>query len=301
MKMEDFITKAGSLKGRIGIELETMPRGIAGQCVEDAMVPEFNVTVILEDKYKEIDALTDQCGRLITVYEQVSDIVSDHAGLKAGEKSRIVDQMEKNKQQCNAMREEMGGLIIKIKAFKEKEDEYSCTHAKLQDKGREINERNRSGYNYIPFYGIAYYVETKNMYNDYEREMSQNEVLRNWLIDNEGEYKRNLCRQNDLERQIEKTEEELKELHKKFGVVIEVLDILSSMIASLGDFITAAGKTKNALKYSLYEDASEAQTAIDQAVGMIADYYARFRKKLDGISEKLGKTAYNEIITLIES
>lgn len=312
MKIEEFIIRADALNSLVRVQPMTFSSmGLAAGSghIANMSISEKNAglgavradctIVTLDEKYKEVDALVEQCSGLIKNYKQVYDIVSDTAAPKANEKSEIDKQIKGYRDQCSGIQGELDKLAKEAALYDQKRAEFDRAAANLHAMAREIDERNKSGYNFIPFYGIKYALDTRNMYNDYRRKADQNNVLRRWLDGNYAGYCANRDRERKLRDEKTRLTGEMERLRKMFGDVIELLNILNNMIASLGDFITAAGKSRNALQYSFFENVNEAQTAIDRTLSMIRSFHDVFRKKLTGISGALKRDTYNRIVNLL--
>lgn len=299
MKMEDFMTRANALKSFLNENSRTyLEMGIAANYLDAGAGGKAYARMTMDEKYQEIDAVAAQCSELITRYEQVSVIISGEGSLKAGEKSKIENRIKENKRQCEDIQVKRERLAKEITFYSQKKEDYGRNMDRLKAKAHEIDERNKSGNNYIPFYGIKYAVDTMNMCNDYNREVSQNEVLRNWLNENAAVFASQKSQEKELQKLFEKLTTETEMLLKEFGDVGELLQILSRMIASLGDFITAVSKIKTALKSTFFEDVNEAQTAVDSSLEKIRSYHDLFRQKLAKISGRIEKGNYDKIVEL---
>ncbi|MBD5458865.1 MAG: hypothetical protein HDR27_09895 [Lachnospiraceae bacterium] len=285
MKMEEFITRAGALMPLPGVRAMTFSS--IGSTV-----------MTLDEKYKEADALAEQCNVLITKYKQVYDIISKAAAPGANEKSEIDARLKEYRNQCSGIQGELDNLARETAFYDQKQAEFNQEAARLQEMAREIEKRSKSGNNFIPFYGIKYAVDTRNMYNNYRRKKDQNNVRKRWLDENSASYRANGNRERELQGKKVELTKEMERLRKKFGDAIELLNILNNLIASLGDFIKAVGKRRNALQCSLFESINEAQTAINRTLSMIRSFHDAFRMKLTGISGKLEKDTYNRIVNL---
>lgn len=299
MKMEDFMTRANALRGFLNENPETyLKMGIVVNCLDAGTGGKVCTRMTMDEKYQEIDAVAAQCSELITRYEQVSVIISGEGSLKAGEKSKIENRIKENKRQCEDIQVKLERLAKEITFYSQKKEDYVRNMDRLKAKSHEIDERNKSGNNYIPFYGIKYAVDTMNMCNDYNREVSQNKVLGNWLNENTAVFARQKSQKKELENLFEKLTAETEKLWKEFGDAGELLQILSRMIASLGDFITAVNKIKTALRSTFFEDVNEAQTAVDTSFEKIRSYHELFRQKLAQVSGRIEKGNYDKIVEL---
>lgn len=311
MKMEEFITRADALTPLLGVQAMTFSSmGLADMGHIANMSHTVNsaglradraafTVMTLDEKYKEADALAEQCNVLITKYKQVYDIISKTAAPGANKKSGIDAQIKEYRNQCSGIQGELDSIAKEIAFYDQKKAEFNQEAARLQEMDREIEKRSKSGYNFIPFYGIKYAVDTKNMRNDYRRKKDQNNVRKRWLDENFASYCARGNREKELQGKKVELTKEMERLRKKFGDVIELLNILNNLIASLGDFIAAVGKSRNALQYSFFESINEAQTAINRTLSMIRSFHDAFRMKLTGISGKLKKDTYNRIVNLI--
>ncbi|MDE7339343.1 MAG: hypothetical protein K2N80_02120 [Lachnospiraceae bacterium] len=302
MKMEDFMIRANTLKGFLNTDSGTfLKMGIAVNCLDAATGRRARIQMSMDEKYQEIDAVSAQCSELITKYEQVSAVISGEGSLKAGEKAKIENRIKENDRKCGDIRGKLESLVKETAFFIRKKEDYERNTDRLKAKAREIEARKKSGNNYIPFYGIKYAVDTLNMYNDYKREVSQNGVLKSWLDKNAAAYDSQKSQEKDFRNRLEELTMETEKLWKSFGDVGELLQILSCMIASLGDFITAVSKIKTALKSTFFEDVNEAQTAVDKSLAKIQSYHDIFRQKLAELSGRLKKDNYDKIVELIEA
>lgn len=300
MEMKDFVTRAFALKGFINVSPRVFSSmGIVENCggIGVNRVEYDNMT--LEEKYKEIDALVKQCKALIERYEQISDIISENAAKKAGEKSGVAARIKNIEAKRSNTQGEIDKLVPKISFYEKRENECSKEDERLRRKREEIEKRKKSGFEFIPFYGIAYVCETNKMIREYNRDLDRNNVLRAEVNNDRKAYADDRNQVDSLKRQMNELVAEMEALRKKFGDTLEVLHALSCLIASMGDFITAMGKTKSVLQYSFFEDINKAQTAIDQTLSKINSYHDVFYKKLTGISGKLDSDAYDKIIKLV--
>lgn len=312
MKIDAFITRAEALHSLICVQpMVFSSMGLAADSghIGFMSLSEKNTgfranpagikLMALDEKDREINDLVKQCNGLITNYRQVYNIVSDAASPKAGEKAEINDRLGKYREQCVKIQGELDKLAENIAFYHQKRAEYNEEVSGLNAMVREIDQRNKSGYNFIPFYGIKYAIDTRNMYNDYRRKANQNRVFARWLDENYAQYCADIDGEKKLRDEKAKWTGEMERLRKKYGEVIELLNILNNMIASLGDFIMAAGKSRDALQYSSFENVNEAQTAIDRTLSMIQSFHNAFLKKLTEISGALKRDTYTRIMSLI--
>ena len=310
MRMEEFIARANVLNSLIRVNpMIFTGMGLAGGYAANISMTANSAgtranragftVMTLDEKYKEVDALIEQCNGLIKNYRQVYDVVAETAAPEADEKAEIDAQIKEYRNQCIDIQGELDRLAREIAFYDQKTAECDQNAARLREIAHEIDKRNKSGNYCIPFYGIKYAVDTKNMYNDYRRKADQNNVLKEWLKENSARYLSSGSQKRELQCKEAELTKEMEKLVKRFGDVIELLNILNHMLASLGDFIAAAGKGRNALQYSFFENINEAQTAIDRTLSMIRNFYDAFKVKLEENSGKLEKDTYNRILELM--
>lgn len=299
MEMKDFITRASTLKNFIDVRPRTFSSvGILENCGGIRVNRVECGDMTLDKKYKEIDALVKQCKALIERYGQISDIISDNAAKKAGEKSGVADRIKNIEAKRSDIQGEIDTLASKVMFFDKRKKACSDENDRLRKKREEIEKREKSGYEFIPFYGIKYAVDTYNMVSDYNRDVARNNVLRAEINNDRKSYDDDRHQADSLKQQMNELSAEMEALRKKFGEVIEVLHTLSCLIASMGDFITAVGGAKSALQYSFFEDINKAQTAIDRTISRIDSYHDVFCQKLTEISGQLDRDAYGKIMKL---
>lgn len=302
MEMKDFITRASTLKSFIDVRPCSFSNAVIlgnfdSNSIRGDRVECSNMT--LDEKYKEIDALVEQCKALIERYEQISDIISKNAAKNVGEKSGVADRIKSIEVKRSNIQGEIGTLVSKINFFEKRNKECADEHDRLMRKSKEIEKRKKSGNKFIPFYGIKYINETKKKIRDYNRDVGRYNVLREEIDKDRKSYDDNRYRVDSLQQQMNELSAEMEALRKKFGEVVEVLHTLSCLIASMGDFITAVDEAKSVLRYSVFEDINEAQTAIDSTLSRIDSYHDVFCRKLPEISGKLDSVEYDKIISLV--
>lgn len=298
--MEDFMTRANALKGFLNTDSGTfLKMGIAVIRLDAGAGRKALTQMSMDEKYQETDAVAAQCSELITRCEQASAVISGEGSLKADEKAKIENRIKENDRKCSDIRGKLESLAKETAFFIRKIEDYDHNTDRLRAKAREIEARDKSGNNYIPFYGLKYSVDTLNMYNDYKREVSQNDVLKSWLDKNAAAYDSQKLQEKDLRNRLDELTMETEKLWNSFGDVGELLQILGRMITSLGDFIVAAGKIRTALRSTFFEDVNEAQTAVDMSLDKIQSYHDIFRQKLEELSGRLKKDNYDKLVELI--
>ncbi|MBD5452904.1 MAG: hypothetical protein HDR30_01075 [Lachnospiraceae bacterium] len=300
MEIKNFITRASTLNGCINVRPRSLSgMGIIANCdsIEENQMEYSNMT--LDEKYKEIDALVKECKALMERYEQVYDIISKIAARKAGEKSGGADRIKIIEEKRSNIQGEIDMLDSKIIFFEKRDNECSKEDERLRRKNEEIKKRLKSGQMYIPFYGLSYLNETQKMRSNYKMAVNRNNVLRAEINNDRKAYDENKKRIDYLQHLMNELSAEMKALRGKYGEILEVLNTLNCLIASMGDFITAMGKTKSVLQYSFFEDINKAQTAIDQTLSRIDSYHDVFYQKLTGIYGKLDSDAYDKIVKLV--
>jgi len=274
MKTNAFLKNLSALKEDAGIKSPSFGMSIMSSALSSNNISSLSV---------KIDNIISECTELITSHTKAKDVVEDYGRQTAGNKSAAAKKLEDNDTKKRNLEAEVRGLEPKIREYDVKEALRETDRARLNAYSKEIDERKKSGNNYIPFYGIKYAVDTNKMINDYNRQVNDWNVLNDWLNNNRSKWHEWKSRLYDLRSQIERLRQENDKLQKEGGDICELLTILSRLIAEFQSFLSGIKSVRNDLEFTFVKNANEMQILIDSSLAAISSYNNILQNKLTNL------------------
>ncbi|MDR1702254.1 MAG: hypothetical protein LBR56_05720, partial [Sporomusaceae bacterium] len=257
MKTTDFLANAAILRLDLAaLQAKTSPVPFPGLALEIGVSVQGSAVVTMDSILARIDGVIAGCSQMITLYTKVKAIIESAGKTISGSKAGGADKIQLNQNKKREYEAEILGLEPQIKAYDQKERERNDEQASLDTLRREIEERQKSGNNWIPFYGIAYAVETSKMADRYNSRLRDWWVRNDWLNANRERWHEQKARVFFLKSEIEKLKQENDRLQREGGVICELLTTVSSLIAEFHEFLLGLKQVKNDLINTFLKDVS---------------------------------------------
>lgn len=119
-----------------------------------------------------LEKATDNCEKLLKLYRIKKKKIEESGEVTSYEKSKNFEVVERNKKRIKELESQISAIMVEISYYESQLARRDSDLVWLNVKSKEIDERNKSGNNYIPFYGIAYAIETNRMVDDYNRKLN---------------------------------------------------------------------------------------------------------------------------------
>ena len=240
-----------------------------------------------KDLIKRVGEAVQAGEELLEQYECVKEMLVDTGSENAAKKSQNASQIERNNKRKGELNALIEAQTIELDSYVLKEKKLNDDRAWFDRKHKEIEDRKKSGNNYIPFYGIDYAIKTNKMVDDYNRKLRAWEILESDVSGQRPKYLENVQKKESFLAEVARLTSDNIRLEGENPHILNLLDIVNAMIVALQSFVLEANRIIDSLRYASPRAERELDLCVTNAFQEIESLQNNLKVKLDQNKEKL--------------
>lgn len=302
MRTTQFLEQLKSLNQLTNVFTKTPDHPKAQSVIPGYSLSSLNEVPLKQATWNNVTLLLDQaitsCTALITAHERVKLKLESYGELTASKKSEETAQLEKNKKKILELQGILAAVTEEISYHESQQAKSQSTLAWLRTRSNEIDRRVNSCNHLIPFYGIAYAVETNKMIDDYNRKRND------WLILNESvnktssKYYQNLDKQRSILSEMAHLTAKNLDLQGRSVDINELLTIVNHLIVMFQNFLIEIQQIKYQLDYHSAKTAEKLNELVDKSYQEISQAQQILTAKINEYRKKLPVELLTELKTI---